>query len=102
MQPILVAAAVPSRCALIGVSPNPASGPVRIEFSSAIEQAVSVRVYDALGRLVASPIHGVLPAGRHTVLWPGGTGQYATAPGIYLVRYEYPGGRESKRICVVR
>ena len=102
VQPIHVEAVGTSRCALISVSPSPASGPVRVEFSSSDEKTVRVSVYDALGRLVASPIHGVLQAGRHAVLWPGATGQHAIAPGIYLVRFEYPGGQETKRICIVR
>lgn len=74
------------------VMPNPGSVPIRIEFSLKSAARISLDVFDIQGRLVATPAAGAWPAGRHVVEWSG------TAPGMYLVRYRFPGGEDRRRL----
>ena len=79
--------------ALSPISPNPARGPLRIEFSLAREAQVVVDVYDVAGRHVTRLVHGARPAGPHSVEWAA-----ARVPGLYLVRYRYPGGEVTRSV----
>jgi hypothetical protein len=97
-QPIFVEAARVSAFRLVLVGPSPAHGPVRIEFELRERAAIELNVFDILGRRVATPAHGVWPAGRHAVEWSGLTGGSRLPGGVYLVRYRYPGGEDRRRI----
>jgi hypothetical protein len=79
--------------ALGPVTPNPGHGPLRIEFSLARQAPVALDVFDLAGRRVASLVRGTPAAGRHAIEWTG-----APRPGLYLVRYRYPGGEATRRI----
>jgi hypothetical protein len=95
---VRVEASPTARFALVRVSPNPARGPVRIEFSLASAAAIDLELFDVQGRSVASLAHGQWPAGKHVAAWPGLTRGGTTAPsGLYVVRFRYPGGEESRR-----
>ena len=80
------------------VSPNPASGPVRIEFEVAHAAAIEIDVFDAQGRMVASPGRGVWPAGSHALEWTGRAAKALAPAGVYLVRFRYPGGEDTRRL----
>lgn len=80
--------------ALIGISPNPGAGPQRIEFSLARAAAISIDVFDLQGRLLATPARGSWEAGRHVVEWRASE---SLTPGLYVVRFAYPGGSESRK-----
>jgi len=97
-DPVRVAAVLARRFELTGVTPNPGSGPVRIDFALARESAVQVDVLDVQGRHVASLVHGPLAAGAHAVEWSG----RSMIPGVYVLEYRYPGGHETRRFTRLR
>ncbi len=82
---------------LVRVSPNPGSGPLRIDFVVEREAAVSIDVYDLQGRLVASPLRGMTSPGVRSATWAGNG-----HPGLHFVRYRYPGGQQTRAVVVVR
>jgi flagellar hook assembly protein FlgD len=58
---------------------------------------------DALGREVARPQEGTLPAGTHEVTWDGRAANGQAAPaGVYLYRIETPHGSASGKIVLIR
>ncbi|MBO6573839.1 MAG: T9SS type A sorting domain-containing protein [Rhodothermales bacterium] len=76
---------IPERRGLT-VFPNPASGASTIVFALPGTEAAVVEVFDMIGRLVAVPVRGVLPAGQHRVDW-----RPPAAPGIYAIRLQVAG-----------
>jgi hypothetical protein len=71
---------------------------VRIAFDLSREAAIEIAVFDLQGRLLATPAHGVWPAGSHSVEWRGQIDGAPAAAGVYLVRYRYPGGEDRRRL----
>ncbi len=80
---------LPIQFALEQNYPNPFNPSTAIRFSLPIGSRISLRVYDVLGREVATLAEGVLDAGVHTALWAGSTrdGSIA-ASGMYVCRLE--------------
>jgi hypothetical protein len=67
--------------------PNPFNPVTRIEFAIPGDAQVSLRVYDARGRLVRTLVDGYLAAGRRTVEWDGRTDNGdPAASGTYFMR----------------
>ncbi len=83
------------------LSPNPATGPVRVVFALPRAGVARVSVIDAAGRQVREVAHGAFAAGAHNVLWDGRE-QYGAAapPGVYFVRVE--SGVDSRMSRVTR
>lgn len=80
---------VPASLAIAGVAPNPFNPRTTIQLDVPRDGRVSLRVYDLRGRLIAEPFVGVLPAGRHAVVWEGqDTDGRAAAAGVYLLRLD--------------
>ncbi len=73
---------VPSGWALSQNYPNPFNPSTNIQFSLARQERVSLRVYDVLGRLVATLVEGVLPAGAHSATFDAA----GLASGVYICR----------------
>jgi len=97
--PILVASAAKRGFGLLDVGPNPSTGPVRVGFSLERAAAIEIELFDVQGRGVAVLARGVWPVGEHAVEWGGMTQDgTAAAPGWYVVRYRYPGGRDIRRL----
>jgi hypothetical protein len=95
--PIAVSGAGRREFRLTEVGPNPGSGPVRIGFALARAAEIEVGVYDLLGRRVTSLASGSWPAGSHELQWSG------RAPaGLYVLRYQYPGGTDKRAIVRVQ
>ena len=59
-------------------------------------------VVDVQGRVVARLVDGVLPAGRHEVMWDGSSAAGSTRPGLYFVRLEVPGQRMVRTVVIMR
>lgn len=95
-QPAVVAAN-PARFALSPLKPNPSSGPVSIGFALPSAASIRIDVVDLQGRIVETPAEGLWPAGQHHVAW-----RASHPPGMYLVRYRYPGGHLDRRLILVR
>ena len=72
------------------MSPNPASGPIRVDFT--IPRAGPVRIHvDVAGRVVSGLIEEFKAPGRYSLLWDGrkDSGSRVSA-GIYFVRMVAP------------
>jgi hypothetical protein len=101
-SPLEVGADNHAAYALRRVSPNPASGPLRFEFELAHVAPISLDMYDMQGRAVATLARGSWPAGRHTVAWSAATSSKEAGPGVYFVRYRFPGGHQDARLVRIR
>jgi hypothetical protein len=82
--------------------PNPATGTARVDFALPQAAEVSLRVYDMLGRQVATLADGPLPAGRHQVTWDGAAGGPVIPAGLYSIRLVTPQGTRTERLIWLR
>jgi mannose/cellobiose epimerase-like protein (N-acyl-D-glucosamine 2-epimerase family) len=76
--------------------PNPFNPTTTIQYELPRDHLVTVRVYDLLGREVASLVDGVQTAGTHTVTWNAA----GLASGVYLYRLT-AGGSSVTRTSIV-
>jgi hypothetical protein len=88
---------------LLGTVVNPARAPTDIRFVLARGGGATLCVHDALGRVVATPFAGRLPAGSHARPWDlrDATGRPVPS-GIYFVRLATERGMQAKRLAVIR
>ncbi len=85
--------------ALSAPRPNPTAGGAALDLDLASAATVSVGVYDALGRRVATLAEGAQPAGRLSLRVADG----ALAAGVYVVRAEIGGQAVlTQRLVVTR
>jgi hypothetical protein len=69
--------------------PNPFNPSTRVGYDLPALSRVSVRVYDLLGRTVATLVEGTSEAGRHVAEWKGLNDAGLVVPsGVYFVRME--------------
>lgn len=88
---------------VLSVGPSPFATSSRLTFRTAEAGPVTVRMLDALGREVARPHEGPLPAGTHEITWNGRTAAGQTAPaGVYLYRIETSLGIASGKLVLIR
>jgi len=74
-----------------------------IAFTIPTAQKVSLKIYDAQGRLVQTLIDASFAAGRHEVEWNGLNRQNeVTASGVYLYILQSGGFREMKKMILLR
>lgn len=84
-------------------APNPFQVATRIRFALPVAGRVGLNVYDMAGRLVRTLLNEVLPAGDRSVAWNGlDASGHEVSAGVYLLRLEAAGARESRRIIVLR
>ena len=83
--------------------PNPFNPSTRIAFGLSVPSRVSLRVYDAAGRLVRVLVEEARPAGHYTELWDGldGAGR-AAASGIYFYRLDAGAFARTKKTVLLR
>ncbi|MEB3327574.1 MAG: T9SS type A sorting domain-containing protein, partial [Synechococcus sp.] len=74
----------PLEFALERIYPNPFNPSTTIQYSVASASNVRIVVYNSLGQRIATLVNGVMPVGRHTIVWDA----TAVASGVYLVRME--------------
>lgn len=79
----------PSDFKLISIFPNPFNSTTTIGYSLPKASPISLQVFDVNGRLVATLVDGVMPAGRHSVVWDAGE---EIGAGFYFVRLKDEGG----------
>ena len=84
--------------ALLPPAPNPTRGGTRLAFHTDVAGRARLRVVDALGRDVARPLDGQVPAGDHEVTLDLG----GVAAGVYVVRLETDAGARTRTLSVVR
>ncbi|HTY35715.1 MAG TPA: aryl-sulfate sulfotransferase [Bacteroidota bacterium] len=90
--------AIPRAYRLAQNYPNPFNPTTKIEFDLPRSGHISLRVYDLLGRLVATLIDGQKSAGTYAVHFDGSR----LASGIYLYRLTTPHGVFSKTMNLVK
>jgi hypothetical protein len=78
--------------------PNPFAGSTAVAVTLAEAGPVTVTVYDAVGRAVATLHDGPLAAGRHTLQWSG----TRHASGVYFVRITSPAGTRAVPVALAR
>jgi len=90
----------PARTFALGLScaPNPLRGQGHLRFDLARAASVTLRVYDAAGRRVATLLDRAPRAGGPHAVAIDGTG---IAPGIYFVRIEADGRGGTRKVVVV-
>lgn len=77
---------------------HPVRKSARLDAEVEAPGAVSVRVYDVRGRVVATLADQTLAAGTHRLEWDA----RAAAPGLYLARLATPDGTATLRLTVAR
>jgi hypothetical protein len=100
--PIQMQGSVALATSIAAVSPNPARGPVGVDFSLATAGNLKLRVMDIQGREVATLASGAWPAGRYHAVWDGAGKQGRVPAGLYFVRYEAGGQEATRRVAITR
>ncbi|MEM6325694.1 MAG: T9SS type A sorting domain-containing protein, partial [Bacteroidota bacterium] len=80
------------------VGPNPFRDATTFQFDVPEEAAVSLQVFDVLGRLVATPAEGTFPGGRHSAVFSGRDLQ----AGTYVYRLQIGSTVETGRVTLAR
>ncbi|MDI6809761.1 MAG: FlgD immunoglobulin-like domain containing protein [Candidatus Eisenbacteria bacterium] len=103
-RPGTVNVASPAYNALKDAYPNPMSPSATISFSVKTDGKVSLRVFDASGRLVRTLIDSKLKAGGHTVAWDGKNDRgVRLGSGVYFYQIETECGfKSTKKIVILR
>lgn len=96
-SPVVKVGLTSQRFALLPSAPNPFRNATRLRYTLAADAAVTLELYDLLGRRVTTLIDAEQPAGRHTVTVDG-TG---LAPGTYFVRLRADDQMATQRVAVV-
>ena len=83
--------------------PNPFNPATTLRFELAAPGEVSLRIFSATGRRIASLVERYLPGGGHEIVWRGSddTGR-AVASGIYYYRLDVGDFREIRRMSLIR
>jgi hypothetical protein len=90
--------AFPRGFALVQNYPNPFNTSTVISFRLATNSFVSLKIYDVLGRLVATPLHEPRYQGVHTVQWRADM----LPSGVYFYRLQAYGILETKKMVLTK
>jgi hypothetical protein len=83
--------------------PNPFNPATRIAFGLGVPANVSLRIYDAAGRLVRTLVEGARPAGRYSELWDGRDARGASvASGVYFCRLDAGRFTQTRKMLLLR
>jgi hypothetical protein len=83
--------------------PNPFPSSTTIAYAIPAASHVSLRVYDAAGRLVSVLVDGMRDAGEHRVYWDGtDSGRRPAASGVYFCRLTAGSSTATQRIVLLR
>jgi len=93
----------PATYALGSAVPNPSASDSRIPFDLPRESPISLRLFDARGRLVRTLAREVRRAGSHSILWDGRDDAGGTVvPGVYFYQLRAGTFASTGRLVVVR
>jgi hypothetical protein len=91
------------RTALMQNTPNPFRPSTLIAFELPSAQTVSLKVFDAQGRLVRTLAEGTRPEGLQRITWDGADGRGALQPsGIYYYRLQTQDGTWTRSMTLVQ
>lgn len=90
---ILISITPPASFELLQNYPNPFNPATTIEYLLPAESKVSIRVFDLLGREVATLANGRQGAGQHNVSWDGS--RQASGMYVYELLAENPEGKQT-------
>ena len=94
---------VPGTSYLSQNCPNPFNPSTRIEYGLVSPERVSLRIYDASGRLVRTLVGGGRDAGRHVETWDGRNMRGETmASGVYFYRLVAGDFTETRKMILLR
>ena len=83
--------------------PNPTRGHITIAYTSLVPGSITLRVYDMTGGLVRTLVDGESEIGPSIVNWDGRDTQGKTLPGgVYFVRFENEGHKETGKIVLLK
>jgi hypothetical protein len=83
--------------------PNPAASSTTLRFALGRAQPVTLRIYDAGGRLVQTLLRGPLAAGPHTLEWTGTDARGNPVPaGVYFYRLDGDGASATRKLMWLR
>ena len=83
--------------------PNPFNPTTKIAFAIPIAQRVSLKIYDAQGRLAQTLLNAPVAAGRHELEWSGLNQQNEPASsGVYFYLLQSGSFREMKKMILLR
>lgn len=83
--------------------PNPFNPVTTIEYGVASPGRVRIRVYDLAGRVVRTLVDAEADPGAYQVLWSGTTDSgHSAASGVYFIRMETEGFRESRKTVLLK
>jgi hypothetical protein len=95
-------AGVPTKLTL-GVYPNPLRSRVTIKYAVPVAGRVSIKLYDAAGRVVRDLVSQNTPTGRYSVTWDGRAADgRRIANGVYFCKYVTPVGARQQKIVVAK
>ena len=78
--------------------PNPFNLVTKIEFSVSQKEAIKLRVFDVLGRLLSTLVDREVNPGRHTASWEA----KSSASGLYFCRLETPNQILTTKIVLLK
>jgi hypothetical protein len=94
---------LPQEITLFQNHPNPFNPDTKIKFGLPLKTALSLKVYDILGRRVATLANGVFDAGYHEIVWNGKNENGENiASGIYLYRLETQHKAISRKMVILK
>ena len=93
----------PAAFTLLQNYPNPFNPSTQIRFDLASPADVTLQVFDALGRAVATLAQGPFPAGTHSLEWNGTNAAGRAVPsGIYVYRLRTDQGESARTMTLIR
>ena len=93
----------PEDVVLIGSERNPFSGSTHIFFGVPSPMNVTVKVYDARGRIVRELLDAAVGSGYHSVVWNGrSSADRNVAPGLYFVQLNADGTTRTAKVMRAR
>jgi hypothetical protein len=98
-------AALPSRLALLGITPNPSFGASTIRYAVPKRERVNLSVFDLGGRMVRTLVDAELAAGTYQAVWDGHqdrAGGRVASSGAYFLRLTAGGIIQTQRMIIVR
>ncbi len=98
-----VQATVPSSFAILGNHPNPFNPSTTIEYALPATGMGSLAIYNVTGQKVRELVTGIIPAGKHSVVWDGRDQSGNTvSSGVYISRLSTQNQTTTNRMLLMK